>query len=190
MTDETVRYTMRTAAVQDGIYMRAKCLVHADCRAHGRMCFPSGRRVKLYTKTGDVKDLNANFVSHLVKRDVADGTSHADTWRKGLIHGPRAPFVVLYDGEARASDSEVREERADMEVDAAPDPQRDTVIALAAARMAVTAVANVLAAARAAEAAPAVTVPGRCHKSDLCNNVHNHRGRCNQKRKRSVVTNP
>ena len=43
MTDETVRYTMRTAAVQDGIYMRAKCLVHADCRAHGRMCFPSGR---------------------------------------------------------------------------------------------------------------------------------------------------
>ena len=199
MTDETVRYTMRTAAVQDGIYMRAKCLVHADCRAHGRMCFPSGRRVKLYTKTGDVKDLNANFVSHLEKRDVADGTSHADTWRKGLIHGPRAPFVVPYDGEARASDSEVREERADMEVEAAPDPQRDTVIALAAARTAATAVANVLAAARARAAAeavpapaPAVTAPpdGRCRKSDLCNNVHNHRGRCNQKRKRSVVTNP
>ena len=97
MTDETVRYTMRTAAVQDGIYMRAKCLVHADCRAHGRMCFPSGRRVKLYTKTGDVKDLNANFVSHLVKRDVADGTSHADTWRSGLIHGPRAPFTIPYE---------------------------------------------------------------------------------------------
>ena len=127
MSDEMERYTMRTAAVQDGIYRRAKCLVHADCRAHGRMCFPSGRRVKLYTKTGDVKDLNANFVSHLVKRDVADGTSHADTWRKGLIHGPRAPFTVPYDGEARAS--EVREERADMEVDAAPDLQRDTVIA-------------------------------------------------------------
>ena len=47
MSDEMERYTMRTAAVQDGIYMRAKCLVHADCRAHGRMCFPSGRRVKL-----------------------------------------------------------------------------------------------------------------------------------------------
>ena len=31
MSDETVRYTMRTAAVQDGIYMRANCLVHADC---------------------------------------------------------------------------------------------------------------------------------------------------------------
>ena len=60
------------------------------------------------------------------------------------------------------------------------------MIALAAARTAATAVANVLAAARAraaAEAAPAVTVPGRCHKLDLCNNVHNHRGRCNQKRK-------
>ena len=191
MTDETVRYTMRTAAVQDGIYMRAKCLVHADCRAHGRMCFPSGRRVKLYTKTGDVKDLNANFVSHLKKRDLVDGTSHADTWRSGLIHGPRAPFTVPYDGEARAS--EVREERADMEVDAAPDPQRDTVIAIAAARVTATTVANVLAAARAraaAEVAPAVTVPGRCRKSELCTNVHNHRGRCNQKRKRSVVANP
>ena len=70
--------------------------------------------MKLYTKTGDVKDLNANFVSHLEKRDVADGTSHADTWRSGLIHGPRAPFTVPYNGEARASDSEVREEvRAD-----------------------------------------------------------------------------
>ena len=197
MTDETVRYTMRTAAVQDGIYMRAKCLVHSDCRVHGRMCFPSGRRVKLYTKTGDVKDLNANFVSHLEKRDLVDGTSHADTWRKGLIHGPRAPFVVPYDGEARAA--EVREDHADMEVDAVPDPQRDTVIALAAARVTATAVANVLAAARARAAAeavpapaPAVTAPldGRCRKSEMCDNVHNHRGRCNQKRKRSVVTNP
>ena len=35
---------------------------------------------------------NANFVSHLEKRDMADGASHADTWRSGLIHGPRAPF--------------------------------------------------------------------------------------------------
>ena len=191
MSDELERYTMRTAMVQDGIWMKAKCLVHADCRAKGKMVFPSGRRVDLKTKTGDIKDLNANFVSHLEKRDEADGTSHADTWRKGLIHGPRAPFTVPYDGEARAS--EVREERADMEVDAAPDPQRDTVIALAAARVTATAVANVLAAARAraaAEAVPAVTVPGRCRKSDLCNNVHNHRGRCNQKRKRSVVANP
>ena len=41
-----------------------------------------------------------------------------------------------------------------MEVDAAPDPQRDTVIALAAARVAATAVANVL----------------------------NHRGRCNKRK--------
>ena len=188
MADETVRYTMRTAVVQDGIYMRTKCLVHADCRAHGRMCFPSGRRVDLKTKTGDIKDLNANFVSHLEKRDEADGTSHADTWRKGLIHGPRAPFTVPYDGEARAS--EVGEERADMEVDAAPDPQRDTVIALAAARVAATAVANVLAAARAAEAAPAITAPteGRCRKSELCDRAHNHRGRCS-KRKRPVVAN-
>ena len=77
-----------------------------------------------------------------------------------------------------------------MEVDAAPDPQRDTVIALAAARVTATAVANVLAAARAraaAEAVPAVTVPGRCRKSELCNNVHRHRGQCNQKRKRSAI---
>ena len=66
-----------------------------------------------------------------------------------------------------------------MELDAAPDPQRDTVIALAAARMAATAVANVLAAARAraaAEAVQAVTVPGRCRESEQCDNVHNHRG--------------
>ena len=82
-----------------------------------------------------------------------------------------------------------------MEVDAVPAPQRDTVIALAAARVAATAVANVLAVARvrvAAEAVPAVTAPpdGRCRKSEMCDNVHNHRGRCNQKRKRSVVTNP
>ena len=151
--------------------MRAKCLVHADCRAHGRMCFPSGRRVKLYTKTGDVKDLNANFVSHLEKRDLADGTSHADTWRKGLIHGPRAPFVVPYDGEARASDtdSEVREESADMEVEAASDPQRDTVIALAAARTAATAVANVLAAARARA--------GRCGRGGPGTGGHRATGR-------------
>ena len=179
--------------------MRSKCLVHADCIAHGRMYFPSGRRVNLKTKTGDIKDLNANFVSHLEKRDKVDGTSHADTWRSGLIHGPRATFTVPYDGEARTSDDESHEECADMEVDAAPDPQRDTVIALAAARVTATAVANVLAAARArvaAEAAPAsapaVTAPpdGRCRKSVMCDNVHNHRGRCNQKRKRSVVTNP
>ena len=82
MSDEMERYTMRTAVVQDGIWMRSKCLVHADCRHHGRMVFPSGRRVDLKTKTGDIKDLNANFVCHLQKRDKVDGTSHADTWRK------------------------------------------------------------------------------------------------------------
>ena len=122
----------------------------------------------------------------------------ASTWRKGLIHGPRAPFVVPYDGEARASDSEVREERADMEVDATPDPQRDTVIALAAARTAATAVANVLGAARerdhlaAAQMVPAVATPrpdDRCTKSELCDNARNHRGRCNKKRKRPMVEN-
>ena len=105
MSDELERYTMRTAMVQDGIWMRAKCLVHADCRTKGKMVFPSGRAVHLKTKTGDIKDLNANFVSHLEKRDAADGTSHADTWRKGLIHGPRAPFTVPYEGEARATES-------------------------------------------------------------------------------------
>ena len=81
---------MRTAAVQDGIWMRTKCLVHTDCRAAGKMLFPSGRTVHLKTKTGDIKDLNANFVSHLEKCDKVEGTSHADTWRKGLIHGGRA----------------------------------------------------------------------------------------------------
>ena len=96
-TDETVRYTMRTNAVQDGIWRRAKCLVHTDCRLCGRMVQPSGRRVDLKSKTGDIKDLNANFVKHLEKRDKADGTSHADTWRKGLIHGPQAHFTVPYD---------------------------------------------------------------------------------------------
>ena len=190
MSDELERYTMRTAMVQDGIWMKAKCLVHADCRAKGKMVFPSGRAVHLKTKTGDIKDLNANFVSHLEKRDEADGTSHADTWRKGLIHGPRAPFTVPYNCEARTSDDESHEECAYMEVEAAPEPQRDTVIALAAARMAATAVANVLAAVRAAEAAPAITAPteGRCRKSELCYRMHMHRGRCS-KRKRPVVAN-
>ena len=181
--------------------MRAKCLVHADCRAKGKMCFPSGREVDLKTKTDDIKDLNANFVSHLEKRDKADRTSHADTWRKGLIHGPRPTRSIhrrvrcngpaLNNSEARASDGESHEERADMEVEAPPEPQRDTVIALAAARTAATAVANVLAAARAAaETAPVVAAPtdGRCRKSELCDNVHNHRGRCNN-RKRPVVAN-
>ena len=102
--DETVRYTMRTNAVQDGIWRRAKCLVHADCRLYGRMVQPSGRRVDLKSKTGDIKDLNANFVSHLQKRDKADGTSHADTWRKGLIHGPQAPFTVPYDAQCTDGD--------------------------------------------------------------------------------------
>ena len=58
------RYTMRTAVVQDGIWMHSKCLVHADCRLYGRMVQPSGRRVDLRSKTGDIKDLNANFVKH------------------------------------------------------------------------------------------------------------------------------
>ena len=106
--DETVRYTMRTNAVQDGIWRRAKCLVHADCRAYGKMVQPSGRRVDLKSKTGDIKDLNANFVKHLEKRDEADGTSHADTWRKGLIHGPQAPmqapFTVPYDDQCTDGD--------------------------------------------------------------------------------------
>ena len=62
MSDEMERYTMRTAVVQDGIWMRAKCLVHADCRAYGKMVQPSGRRVDLKSKTGDIKDLHANFV--------------------------------------------------------------------------------------------------------------------------------
>ena len=49
--------------------------------------------------------MNANFVKHLEKRDEADGTSHADTWRKGLIHGPRAPFTVPYTDAQGAGDA-------------------------------------------------------------------------------------
>ena len=65
MSDELRRDTMRTAAVEDGSWMRAKCLVHADCRLYGRMMQPSGRRVDLKSKTGDIKDLNANFCQTL-----------------------------------------------------------------------------------------------------------------------------
>ena len=198
MSDETVRYTMRTAAVQDGIWMRSKCLVHADCRHHGRMVFPSGRRVHLKTKTGDVKDLNANFVKHLEKRDEADGTSHADTWRKGLIHGPRAPFTVPYEPTDGGGEPDAEGGTMEAEIEAPADGQRDTAIALAAARTAATAVANVLGAARerdhlaAAQTAPAVATPrpdDRCTKSELCDNARNHRGQCNKKRKRPMVEN-
>ena len=83
MSDEMERYTMRTAVVQDGIYMRARCLVHSDCRHHGRMVFPSGRRVDLKTKTGDIKDLNSIFVSHLEKRDQVDGAVRRTQTRGG-----------------------------------------------------------------------------------------------------------
>ena len=75
----------------------------------------------------------------------------------------------------------------------ASDAQDNTLaIPLAAARTAATAVANVLAAARerdhlaATEAAAATAMPGpdnRCRKSEWCDNVLNHRGRCNKKRK-------
>ena len=136
--DETVRYTMRTNAVQDGIWRRAKCLVHADCRLYGRMVQPSGRRVDLKSKTGDIKDLNANFVKHLEKRDEADGTSHADTWRKGLIHGPQAPFTVPYDDQCADGDGGGEDGAMDT-----GDAQDHTLaIPLAAARTAATAVAN------------------------------------------------
>ena len=139
--DETVRYTMRTNAVQDGIWRRAKCLVHADCRLYGRMVQPSGRRVDLRSKTGDIKDLNANFVKHLEKRDKADGTSHADTWRKGLIHGPQAPFTVPYDpqGAGHAGDSG----GADGAVDTGDAQDHTLAIPLAAARTAATAAGGV-----------------------------------------------
>ena len=188
--DETVRYTMRTNAVQDGIWRRAKCLVHADCRVYGKMVQPSGRRVDLKSKTGDIKDLNANFVKHLEKRDKADRTSHADTWRKGLIHGPQAPFTVPYDAQGAGDAGDGG--GADGAVDTGDAQDYALAIPLAAARTAATAVANVLAAARererfgATEAAAATAMPrrdSRCRKSEWCDNVLNHRGRCNKKRK-------
>ena len=152
------------------------------------MVQPSGRRVDLKSKTGDIKDLNANFVKHLEKRDKADGTSHADTWRKGLIHGPQAPFTVPYD--AQCTDGDGGGEDGAMDTGDAQD--NTLAIPLAAARTAATAKANVLAAARererlaATEAAAATAMPrpdNRCRKSEWCDNVLNHRGRCN-KRKR------
>ena len=135
--------------------------------------------------------MNANFVKHLEKRDEADGTSHADTWRKGLIHGPRAPFTVPYTDAQGAGDAGDGG-GADGAVDTGDAQDHTLTIPLAAARTAATAVANVLAAARererlaAIEAAAATAMPrpdSRCRKSQLCDNVLNHRGRCNKKRK-------
>jgi hypothetical protein len=176
MSDEIERYTMRTNAVQDGIYMRAKCLVHADCRAAGKMVFPSGRTVHLTTKTGDIKDLNANFVKHLEKRDEADGTSHADTWRKGLIHGPQAPFTVPYDAQGAGDGGD--DGSADGAMDTCDAQDNTLAIPLAAARTAATAVANVLAAARERERLAATDAAAATAMPRLDN-----RGRCNKKRK-------
>ena len=81
------------------------------------------------------------------------------------------------------------------EIEAPADGQRDTAIALAAARTAATAVANVLGAARerdrlpATQAAAAPRPVGRCTRSELCDNVPNHRGRCNRKRKLPEIEN-
>ena len=169
--DEIVRYTMRTAHVKDGIWMRAKCLVHKDCRQLGVMVTPSGRCVQLRTKTKDIKDLNANFVKHLEKRDEVDGTSHADTWRKGLIHGPRAPFTVPYNPDGHGKDANVR---------AVSDP---LVISLAAASTAATAVANVLVAMQRERVAVAAASPASS-KSDS-RDVYDNRG---NKRKRDDST--
>ena len=91
MSDEMERYTMRSAVVQDGIYMRSKCLVHADCRHHGKMVFPSGRRVDLKTKTGDIKDLNANFVSHLERSATRRTARHTRTRGGRASSTGRAP---------------------------------------------------------------------------------------------------
>ena len=68
------------------------------------------------------------------------------SWRKGLIHGPQAPFTVPYDpqGAGHAGDSG----GADGAVDTGDAQDHTLAIPLAAARTAATAVANVLAAAR------------------------------------------
>lgn len=173
--DEIVRYTMRTAHVKDGIWMRAKCLVHKDCRQLGVMVTPSGRCVQPRTKTKDIKDLNANFVKHLEKRDEVDGTSHvarADTWRKGLIHGPRAPFAVPYNPDGHGKDAHAS---------TVSDPP--LVISLAAARTAETAVANVLASMQRERVAVAAASPASS-MSDSCD-VYDNRG---NKRKRDDST--
>jgi hypothetical protein len=109
--------------------------------------------------------ITANFVSHLEKRDEVDGTSHADVWRKGLIHGPRAPFTVPYEPTDGGGEPDAEGGAMEAEIEAPADGQRDTAIALAAARTAATAVANVLGAARerdhlaAAQTALAVAAP-------------------------------
>ena len=133
--------------------------------------FPSGRRVDLKSKTSDIKDLNANFVKHLEKRDVADGTSHADIWRKGLIHGPRAPFTVPYNPNEHGKDAHAS---------TVSDP---LAISLAAARTAETAVANVLASMQRERVAVAAASPASSMSDS--GDVYDNRG---NKRKRDEST--
>ena len=91
------RYTMRTRHVQDGKLMKARCTAHAACIAAGLMVQPSGRRVHLRCKTGNIKDLNWNLKKHLHKWDQVLGTNDEATWDAGKIHGPEAPFLIPYD---------------------------------------------------------------------------------------------
>ena len=91
------RYTMRTRHVQDGKIMKARCTAHAACIAAGLMVQPSGRRVHLRCKTGNVKDLNWNLKKHLRKWDEVLGTNDEAVWDTGKIHGPEAPFLIPYD---------------------------------------------------------------------------------------------
>ena len=77
--------------------MKARCTAHAACIAAGLMVQPSGRRVALRCKTGNIKDLNWNLRKHLRKWDQVLGTDDEKVWDAGKIHGPEAPFLVPYD---------------------------------------------------------------------------------------------
>ena len=95
----------------------------------------------------------------------------AESRRKGLIHGPGAPFTVPYKPNEHGKDANVR---------AVSDP---LVISLAAASTAATAVANVLVAMQRERVAVAAESPPSS-KSDSCD-VYDNRG---NKRKRDEST--
>ena len=85
------------------------------------------------------------------------GTSHADTWRKGLIHGPQAPFTVPYDD--RCTDGDGGGEDGAMDTGEVRD--NALAIPLAAARTAATAVATTATVAVVAAATTTTTATPR-----------------------------
>jgi hypothetical protein len=96
---ELTRYIMRTRhdVDENGMVLTARCTTHAACISRGVMIQPSGRRVQLRCKTGNVKDLNWNLKKHLRKWDAVLGTNDEAIWDAGKIHGPEARFSIPFD---------------------------------------------------------------------------------------------